>query len=178
MAETAATPHEPHARGRVVGVRGSVVDVEFPRGHLPALNEAIGLPRDGQPTLIMEVQQHLDAHTVRAVAMQSTSGVRRDVQVDATGAPMQVPVGRALLGRLVDVLGAPIDHGPAFGPDVPRWPIHRDPPPLPSEDSARTLFHTGIKVIDLLAPLLTALRAAAEAAQTAGPSPADNGGSG
>ncbi|CAK0753304.1 ATP synthase F1 complex subunit beta [uncultured Gammaproteobacteria bacterium] len=140
--------------GRVVGVRGSVVDVEFPAGALPALNEALRLRSgDGRP-LVIEVQQHLDPRTVRAVALNSTSGLIRGEPVFATGGPITVPVGEAVLGRLIDVLGVPHDGQPDFPEDTPRWAIHRASPPLKRQSSAREPFFTGIKVIDLLAPLI------------------------
>jgi F-type H+-transporting ATPase subunit beta len=131
-----------------------VVDVEFPGGDLPALNEALELWPDVGRRLVVEVHQHLDAQTVRTVAMQVTSGLRRGVSAARTGAPIRVPVGSAVLGRLIDVIGEPRDGGPAFGPEVPRRAIHGRAPPFQEQGTARELFHSGIKVIDLLAPLV------------------------
>ena len=140
-----------HPKGTVVSVRGSVIDVRFEEGTLPAINEALEV--GGKVSLVAEVQAHLDERTVRAVAMQSTEGLSRGGPVSATGGPISVPVGEAMLGRLVDVLGAPRDGGPPIPPGTMRWPIHRSPPPLAQQSGARTLLETGIKVIDLLAPL-------------------------
>ena len=144
--------------GRVVRVRGSVVDVSFVEGKLPAIDEALVVRTasadvSGRP-LVVEVQQHLDTQTVRAVAMGVTSGLRRGTEVERTGGPIAVPVGEAVLGRVVDVLGAPVDHGPDFGADVPRRPIHRASPPFQEQGREREVFRSGIKVIDLLAPLV------------------------
>src|ERR1019366_6066703 len=146
-----ALPADARPKGTVVSVRGSVIDVRFGEGSLPAINEAIEV--GGSVALTAEVQAHLDEQTVRAVAMQSTEGLSRGVPVRATGGPISVPVGEAMLGRLVDVLGAPRDGGPPIPLETPRWPIHRAPPPLAQQSGARTLLETGIKVIDLLAPL-------------------------
>jgi len=148
------------AAGRVVAVRGSVVDVTFPEGDLPEITHAIEIAWEGSQHLVAEVQQHLDRVTVRAVAMQNTAGLRRGTAVRAIGAPILVPVGDAVLGRLINVVGEPIDHLPAFGANVPRWPIHRAPPALKDQDRSLEIFHTGIKVIDLLAPLVKGGKAA------------------
>jgi F-type H+-transporting ATPase subunit beta len=146
-----ALPAHARPKGTVVSVRGSVIDVRFGEGSLPAINEAIEV--GGSVALTAEVQAHLDEQTVRAVAMQSTEGLSRGVPVRATGGPISVPVGEAMLGRLVDVLGAPRDGGPPIPAKTTRWPIHRAPPPLAQQSGARALLETGIKVIDLLAPL-------------------------
>jgi F-type H+-transporting ATPase subunit beta len=146
-----ALPADARPKGTVVSVRGSVIDVRFGEGSLPAINEAIEV--GGSVALTAEVQAHLDEQTVRAVAMQSTEGLSRGVPVRATGGPISVPVGEAMLGRLVDVLGAPRDGGPPIPAKTTRWPIHRAPPPLAQQSGARALLETGIKVIDLLAPL-------------------------
>jgi F-type H+-transporting ATPase subunit beta len=145
---------EVHAlSGRVLRVRGSVLDVEFESGRLPAIEDAIEIPvADGPPTLL-EVQQHLDARTVRCVALTSTSGLARGAAATATGSPLRVPVGEAVLGRIVDALGRPLDRRGPFGPDVPRRSIHRSSPPLESRGLAREVFATGIKIVDLFAPL-------------------------
>ena len=149
-----ATENEPASSGTVVRVRGSVIDVEFPANMiLPAISEALIVNWDGAWPLLVEVQEHLDIHTVRAVAMQSTAGLRRGTAVNLTGSPICVPVGEKVLGRLIDVIGNPIDGGSGFTDDVPRKPIHGAAPALIGQSSKRELFHTGIKVIDLLAPL-------------------------
>ena len=146
LAEAAAT-------GLVVRVRGSVVDVEFSDGVLPALNEALIIEWDGAHPLLIEVQKHLDPHAVRAVAMQSTAGLSRGCAVRKTGGPISVPVGEKVLGRLINAIGEPIDALGSFAPDVPRWPIHRLAPAFYRQDPTREVFQTGIKIIDLLAPL-------------------------
>ncbi len=146
--------------GTVVGVAGSVVDVAFASGPLPLLGTAIEAAPPGRPRLVLEVQQHLSPTEVRSVAMHSTSGLARGTVVRATGRPILVPVGEAVLGRLMDVIGEPLDHGGPFPPDVPRLPIHRAPPPLARQGRAAEVFWTGIKVIDLLAPLAQGGKAA------------------
>jgi len=143
----------PARRGRVMAVSGSVVDIAFPDGGLPPINNAVELEWDGPHRLIVEVQQHLDPRHVRGVAMQEPAGLRVGVAARDTGAAILVPTGEAVLGRLIDVIGEPIDHGPAFGAEVPRRPIHRRPPRLSQQRDRAELFLTGIKVIDLLAPL-------------------------
>ncbi len=139
--------------GTVTRIRGSVIDVEFPAEHLPAINEALLIESDGTGQLLVEVQEHLDRRTVRGVAMENTAGLRRGAGVRQTGGPIQVPVGEKMLGRLVNVLGSPIDRLGAFEPDIERWSIHRASPSISQQDHTRAVFHTGIKVIDLLAPL-------------------------
>ena len=108
---------------------------------------------DRAENLIVEVQAHLDERTVRGVALQATAGLRRGVLVRATGNPITVPVGDAVLGRLLDVIGNVRDGGAPLPFDMPRAPIHRAAPPLRDRSPATTIFETGIKVIDLLAPL-------------------------
>jgi F-type H+-transporting ATPase subunit beta len=103
--------------------------------------------------LIVEVQAHLDENTVRGVALQATAGLKRGVPVRPTGGSITVPVGEPILGRLLDITGRARDNGPALSPTLPRMPIHRRPPPLGERSPASTIFETGIKVIDLLAPL-------------------------
>ncbi|MCB9697117.1 MAG: F0F1 ATP synthase subunit beta [Alphaproteobacteria bacterium] len=138
--------------GRVVAVRGSVVDVAFD-GPLPALRDALEVGWDRDERLVVEVAQHRDERVVRTVALRSTDGLRRNTPVRPTGAPVTVPVGPAVLGRLLDVVGDPTDHGDPLPDDVPRRPIHRPSPPMVDRDDRRTPFFTGIKVVDLLAPL-------------------------
>jgi F-type H+-transporting ATPase subunit beta len=146
-------------RGRVIAVRGPVIDVAFDSARLPAINEALRL--DGPSgDLMAEVQSHIDENVVRAVALQATTGLARGVSVEAMGEAVTVPVGDAVLGRLMNVTGAIGDGGAAFAADVPRRPIHRAPPPLDEQSAATTMFETGIKVIDLLAPLAQGGKAA------------------
>ncbi len=130
-----------------------MIDVEFPDGALPALSEALIIEWDGAYQVVIEVEEHLDPHAVRAVAMQNTAGLQRGCPVRRTGGPISVPVGAKVLGRLINVVGEPIDGLGAFASDVPRWAIHRAAPAFNRQDSTREVFQTGIKVIDLLAPL-------------------------
>ena len=146
--------------GHVLAVRGSVIDARFASGALPPIDTALEIAWDGPHRLVAEVQQHVDAATVRAVALHATSGLRRGTPVHATGEPIAVPVGDAVLGRLIDVVGDPTDRGASFAADVPRGPIHRVAPTLEEQGEARSLFLTGIKVIDLVAPLVRGGKAA------------------
>jgi F-type H+/Na+-transporting ATPase subunit beta len=141
------------AQGAVTRIRGSVVDVDFPSKRLPPINDALLVEFAGDAELVVEVQEHLDPRTVRSVAMQNTAGLCRGAMVRQTGGPIQVPVGEKVLGRLINVIGSPIDGLGAFESDVKRWPIHRDSPSINRQDHKRTVFRTGIKVVDLLAPL-------------------------
>ncbi len=137
--------------GTVTRVRGSVVDVEFAYGRLPAINDAMMIELDGRPRLVAEIQEHLDLRTVRAVAMENTSGLRRGA-IAHRGGPICVPVGEKVLGRLINAVGDPIDR---LGPieSTTRRPIHRGSPAINLQDHKREVFRTGIKVADLLAPL-------------------------
>ena len=138
------------SKGKVVQVIGTVVDVEFPPGELPGVYSAIEIDNQGE-TVVAEVQQHLGNNWVRALTMTSTDGVRRGAQVIDTGAPIAVPVGPNTLGRLFDVLGRPIDNlGPVEGE---RWPIHRPPPSFEDQETQPQVLETGIKIVDLIAPL-------------------------
>ena len=140
--------------GKVVSIIGPVVDVEFESGHLPSIYNAIEIDAGDQPAIIAEVEQHLGENRVRAVAMTMTDGLQRGTKVSDTGAPISVPVGPQTLGRVLNVLGEPVDF-----PDRPvaaeeRWPIHRPPPSLVDQSTELKMFETGIKVIDLLEPYL------------------------
>ena len=141
------------AIGRVVGVRGSVVDIEFADA-LPAINEAIHIAGPDKP-IVVEVQQHLSRTRVRGIAMSFTAGLSRGTQAQATGQPITVPVGDAVLGRMVNVVGEPIDNqGPiGTGDRVPRRPIHAAGPAVAEQRTEYEIFATGMKVVDLLAPL-------------------------
>ena len=145
---------------RVLAVRGAVVDVAFDSTVLPRLDEALIVEWDQPGTLIVEVQAHLDDSTVRGVALQATTGLKRGVPVRATGRPITVPVGDPVLGRLLDVVGNVKDNGPPLPGDMLRRPIHRKAPPLEDRSPATAIFETGIKVIDLLAPLAQGGKAA------------------
>jgi F-type H+/Na+-transporting ATPase subunit beta len=137
-------------QGRVTAVRGSVVEIDF-AGELPTLNEAL-LVRDGKRTVVLEVAHHLGPHTVRAIALAHTEGLARGMQVERTGGPIQVPVGPQTLGRLFNVLGEPLDGGEPLA-TAQRWSIHRPSPSLAAQRRGLRFLETGIKVIDLLAPL-------------------------
>jgi F-type H+-transporting ATPase subunit beta len=136
--------------GTVTAIRGAVLDIRFEDSALPRIDEALEI---GPERLVAEVQSHLDPVTVRAIALQPLGGIRRGTEVRATGGPVSVPVGEAVLGRVLDVLGGVQDRLPPLPADTPRWPIHRAPPPLAGQTAATTVFETGIKVIDLLIPL-------------------------
>jgi F-type H+-transporting ATPase subunit beta len=146
--------------GKVVAVRGAVVDIAFAAGALPPINDALSLREEDGTTVMAEVQAHLDEATVRAIALHATTGLRRGDSASPTGGPVTVPVGDAVLGRLIDVTGRIGDNGAALPDDVPRRPIHRLPPPLSARSGTSELFATGIKVIDLLAPLAQGGKAA------------------
>ena len=148
------------AIGKVLAVRGSVLDVGFPPNALPEIGEAVEIAWDGPERLIAEIQGHHGPTMARAVAMRETAGLRRGTPVHRTGGPIAVPVGEAVLGRLLDVLGDPTDAGAALPEDVERWPIHRLPPPLSAQQGKHDLLETGIKVIDLLAPMARGGKAA------------------
>ncbi len=145
--------------GRVVALRGPVIDVTFKIG-LPPIEQALRVEWDQPGPLLAEVQSHLDYTTVRAVALQPTAGLRRGTPVQATGGPITMPVGDAVLGRLLDVTGEVKDLGAALPADTIRWPIHRRPPPLAAQTGTGAIFETGIKVIDLLVPLAQGGKAA------------------
>lgn len=147
------TKEQTTATGKVVQVVGVVVDVEFPQGQLPAINYALRVNLDGKD-LLLEVAQHLSETTVRTVSLASTDGLKRgDAAVD-TGAPISVPVGDATLGRMFDVIGQPID-GITKGNDFKQFaPIHRQAPSFDDQSGSVEILETGIKVIDLIAPVL------------------------
>ncbi|MEE8117013.1 MAG: F0F1 ATP synthase subunit beta [Gemmatimonadales bacterium] len=144
--------------GKVVQVIGPVLDVEFEPRNLPDIYTALTIdqPANGGMAvrLTAEVQQHIGRNQVRAVAMSTTDGVVRGMPVTDTGAPIMVPVGDAALGRILNVLGEPVDDGKPIPPDVERWPIHRKPPEFVDLEPKTEVFETGIKVIDLLAPFV------------------------
>lgn len=149
-------PEQSSNVGKIAEIRGVVIDAVFP-GELPAINTALRVAapaRDGRPAvdLIAEVQQHLGNDRVRAVAMDSTDGIARGMDVEDTGAPITVPVGDATLGRIFNVLGQPIDERDEKVDAEERWPIHRDAPSFEELQPTVEIFETGIKVIDLLAP--------------------------
>lgn len=138
------------AVGRVIQVVGVVIDVEFNDKNLPAMYDALQITRD-KNVITLEVAQHLDERTVRAIAMSSTDGIKRGDDVIATGASISVPVGAETQGRMFNVVGDPIDGKPA--PKGKRSSIHREPPTLSEQANKTEVLETGIKVIDLIAPL-------------------------
>ncbi|WP_454012808.1 F0F1 ATP synthase subunit beta [Aquamicrobium terrae] len=150
----------PQAAGVIVSVRGPVVDVAFPAGCLPPVNSVLDVEWDRQEPLLLEVHGHVDMSCVRAIALQATSGLARGVAVRQAGPAITVPVGEQVLGRLLDVVGNVRDGGPALPGNVPRRPIHGLPPALKAETAMTAVFETGIKVIDLLAPLAQGGKAA------------------
>src|SRR6476659_7646922 len=143
--------------GKIVQIIGPVIDVEFEAGHLPEIYNALHVVSEGQGgaaalDVICEVEQHLGENRVRAVAMKRTDGMQRGMKATDLGEPISVPVGPETLGRVLNVLGEPVDF-----PDRPvqskeRWPIHRPPPSLEQQSTDLKMFETGIKVIDLLEP--------------------------
>jgi F-type H+-transporting ATPase subunit beta len=143
------------ANGRVLQVIGPVVDVEFADGKLPKILNALKLTNPGisnaRDNLTLEVAQHLGENTVRAVAMDTTDGLVRGMPVRDTGNPISMPVGPECLGRILNVIGDPVDDGPPVRTKM-RAPIHRAPPQFVEQSTKIEVFETGIKVIDLLAP--------------------------
>ena len=145
--------------GTVVQVIGPVLDVEFEPDRLPDLYDALIVEKEATKgtaavKLVVEVQQHIGRNQVRAVAMSSSDGVVRGMEAVDTGSPITVPVGDAALGRILNVLGEPVDEGEPIPADVERWPIHRKPPLFENLEPKTDVFETGIKVIDLLAPFV------------------------
>src|SRR5438105_6775296 len=141
-----------HQVGRIVQIIGSTFDAEFEEGHLPEIYNALTIDAEekGVPIhLTGEVQQHLGGNRVRCVALGSTDGLGRGMDVVDTGGPVTVPVGTETLGRVFNLLGDPID-GRGAVPAQERWPIHRDPPAFEDRSPKTEVFETGIKVIDLL----------------------------
>src|SRR3954462_8920130 len=149
--------------GRIEEIQGVVIEAVFP-DELPEINHAVIIEREDNPeeaegisagtgtVLVCEVQQHLGDDRVRAVAMDTTDGLARGVEVVDTGGPISVPVGDVTLGRIFNLLGETIDQGDAISDDVERWPIHREAPDVENLTPTTEMFETGIKVVDLLAP--------------------------
>ena len=152
---TQSRPTASRPAGKVTQVIGPVVDVEFPSGHLPKILTALTVTNASisseKNNLVLEVAQHLGESTVRAVAMDSTEGLIRGLEVTDTGGPIRMPVGNCTLGRILNVVGKPVDEG---GPvkATQFLPIHREPPKFTDQSTKVEVFETGIKVIDLLAP--------------------------
>ncbi|MEO5949555.1 MAG: F0F1 ATP synthase subunit beta, partial [Candidatus Saccharimonas sp.] len=136
--------------GKIIQIVGVVIDVEFDGNELPEIYDALTIA-DGKRVVTLEVAQHLDEHTVRAISLQSTDGLRRSQEVVSTGAPISVPVGVETQGRMFNVVGEPIDGMPA--PKGKKASIHREPPALSEQTNKTEILETGIKVIDLIAPM-------------------------
>jgi F-type H+-transporting ATPase subunit beta len=140
------------ATGTIRQVIGTVVDIEFPQGALPELYNAVNIDLNGK-VLVAEVQQHLGNNWVRALTLDSTDGLARGAKVEDTGRAISVPVGPKTLGRIFNVIGEPLDPGEAIPADMERWPIHRPAPSYADQETSANMLETGIKVIDLVAPL-------------------------
>ncbi len=138
------------AKGKVAQVIGTVVDIEFPPDELPALFNAIEIPMDGGKT-VLEVQEHIGNNRVRCLALSPTDGLERGAEAIDTGAAITVPVGKATLGRLFNVLGEPLDNLGAVEAKE-HWAIHRPPPSLQEQETSTQILETGLKVIDLITP--------------------------
>jgi F-type H+-transporting ATPase subunit beta len=142
--------------GKIVAIIGPVLDIEFPPGKLPAIYNAVHIEDDGKESgqkidVIAEVAQQLGESVVRCVSMKPTDGMVRGMKAVDTGAPITVPVGRETLGRILNVIGDPVDgRGPVASKE--RWPIHREPPSYEEQATSVEMFETGIKVVDLLEP--------------------------
>ncbi len=141
--------------GKISQVIGPVVDVDFPPGQLPRILNALTVSNPSisgdADNLVLEVAQHLGESTVRTIAMDSTDGLVRGMAVKDSGSPIMMPVGAATLGRILNVVGAPVDGGPPVNAQK-KLPIHREPPSFVDQSTKVEVFETGIKVVDLLAP--------------------------
>ena len=153
-----ATSVAPTTVGKIVQVIGPVVDVVFENNHLPDLYNALRIdataPDGSEISVVVEVQQHIGRNQVRAVAMSSTDGITRGMEVQDTGSPIMVPVGAPALGRILNVLGEPVDDGEPIPASALRWAIHRKRPDFVDLEPKTEVFETGIKVIDLIAPFV------------------------
>ncbi len=141
--------------GKVKEIIGGVIDVDFAGQELPPIYNALEVVAEDRPReerLVLEVQQHLGEHVVRCVAMDSTDGLMRGARVVDSGGPIEVPVGEAVLGRLFNVIGEPIDGKGALGSEVPRMPLHRPAPPHQDQVTSDEMLETGVKVLDLICP--------------------------
>jgi F-type H+-transporting ATPase subunit beta len=138
------------AKGKVVQIIGTVVDIEFPPDELPALYNAIEVTTDGGK-IVLEAQEHVGNNWVRCLALSPTDGLERGVEAVDTGAALTVPVGKATLGRLFNVMGEPLDELGAVKAKE-HWPIHRPPPSLEEQETTTEMLETGLKVIDLITP--------------------------
>src|SRR3954468_20164030 len=144
------------ATGKVIQISGPAVDVQFPEGHLPPIYNAIRVTSDGftvpQPiNVVLEVQQHLGEGRVRCVAMQPTDGMVRGMKAIDMGGPISVPVSKETLGRVINVIGEPVDNLGPIGSSK-RMPIHRLAPAFDEQATSAEMFETGVKVVDLIQP--------------------------
>lgn len=137
--------------GKIIQIVGVVIDIEFEHGSLPAIYDAL-IIKESKKTVTLEVAQHLDERTIRAIALSSTDGLTRGQEVHATGSPITVPVGKETQGRMFNVTGDPIDGKPA--PKGKRASIHRSAPTLSEQSNKTEILETGIKVVDLIAPIV------------------------
>jgi F-type H+-transporting ATPase subunit beta len=138
-------------KGYVTQIIGPVLDIEFSDGTLPPIYSALKIALDNENAIIVEVQQLLGDNKVRAVSMRSTDGLKRGTEVFDLGAPISVPVGATTLGRIFNVIGEPVDNQGDVSYDE-TLPIHRDAPAFTELETKPSIFETGIKVVDLLAP--------------------------
>jgi F-type H+-transporting ATPase subunit beta len=149
---TATTKTNNKLNGRITKITGVVVDIEFAKGHLPAIYNALEVPVTKDNNLLLEVAQHLSESSVRAISLGSTDGLIRGSEVIDTGAPISVPIGDKSVGRMFNVVGEPIDgKGGTF---TQKAPIHRTPPALDEQSGKTEILETGIKVIDLICPIV------------------------
>ena len=139
------------SKGKVVQIIGTVVDVEFQADELPVIYSAVELENEGE-RLVLEVEQHVGNSWARCLALGATEGLARGTEVTDTGSPVMVPVGPTSLGRLMNVLGDPIDGGEPIAVDAERWPIHRNAPSFDEQSGTTDVLESGIKVIDLMTP--------------------------
>ncbi len=138
--------------GTIKQILGPVVDVYF-ENNMPAINDAVDVPVEGQDSLVLEVAAHLGNNTARCISMASTDGFRRGMEAIATGSPIMVPVGKATMGRVFNLLGRPLDSHIKGGVEADvKWPIHRPAPSYEDQEAVSEVFETGIKVVDLLCP--------------------------
>src|SRR6059058_4121702 len=144
--------------GKVIQISGPAVDIQFGEANLPPIYQALRITSEGfnvpEPiSIIVEVQQHLGEGRVRCVAMEATEGMVRGMKAIDLGGPISVPVGKATLGRVINVIGEPVDKlGPLGATE--RWPIHRPAPSFEEQSTSEEMFETGIKVIDMIQPFL------------------------
>src|SRR4051794_35491217 len=143
--------HKAGATGTILQITGPVVDIQYPPDLLPEIYNALHVQKDDGTILVLETQSHLGNDAVRTIAMSSTDGLRRGLPVLDTGGPITIPVGPETLGRIMNVVGEPIDEA---GPIVAKthYPIHQAPPKFEDQATSVEAFETGIKVIDLIAP--------------------------